>query len=122
MKCYETANSGDTFECVDNGHTMRFNSAHYQRVRQARALLGLSQPETRVIDHPLVGRRVRFADSNEVVVIETVDRHFYLGFYEHAVYRMEGTHSHGVAFIKNISSRCSVIVEAAEEFSRATLL
>lgn len=122
MKCYETANSGDTFECVDNGHTMRFNSAHYHRVRRARELLGLPRPETRDLEHPLIGRRVRFADTNEVVVIETVDRHFYLGLYEHAVYRMEGTQSHGVAFIKNISSRCPVIVEAAEEFSHATLL
>lgn len=122
MTCYKTADYGETFECHDGGHTMRFDSAHYRRVRKARELAGLATPETRIHDHPLIGQRVRLPGRDDVVVIETVDRHFYLGYYEHAVYRMEGTRSHGVAIVKNISSRCSAIVDAADDFAHATLL
>lgn len=122
MMSYETTDYGETFVCVDNGHTMRFDWAHYRRVRKARELAGLAKPETQVHTHPLIGKRVRLPGRDDVVVIETVDSHFYLGYYEHAVYRTEGTRSHGVAIVKNISSRCPAIIDAAEEFAHATLL
>jgi len=117
---YTSTDGGETFEAHDGPHRMRFDSAHYRKVRAARNDESQARPDYRMVDHPLLGRRVKM--GNTVGVIEGVYKHFYLGYYEYAVYRIEDTKSHGTAIVKNISSRCPIIDAAAQEFTHATLL
>ncbi len=67
-------------------------------------------------DHPGIGQH--FVYNDKLCVIEKVSLHWHFGYYEHVVYRVFGTLSHGTIILKNISSVDKSIIESAEEYSK----
>lgn len=86
----------------------------YMEWRRANDQVG-TYPDRSIKDHPLLGKR--FERNGTIYIVESVHKHWWGGYYEHAVLLMEGTKSHGTATIKNINSINEVIVEHAAEWA-----
>jgi len=71
-------------------------------------------PDREIKDHPLLGQW--FIHDGKLCVIEKVSLHWYFGYYEHVVYRMHGTKSHGTIIIKNKSSVYETVIESYFDF------
>lgn len=71
-------------------------------------------------DHHLLNKVMVNIDSenDREVVIESVHKHWYFGFYWAIVYRTLGTNSHGLVFYENINSVSDIIIEGVAETKR----
>jgi len=101
----------------------RFYSDHYLKVRRYREANGLSTmkdfmfPDNgRIEEHHLVNKE--FEKNGKRYVIESVHKHWYMGWYELAVARQVGTKSHGTFMIKSYNCKMDVILEAVQENER----
>lgn len=68
--------------------------------------------------HPLLNKILidsREDENERELVIESIHKHWYNGYYWVLVYRVNGTKSHGTLFYKNINSIDSTIIEGIEE-------
>lgn len=92
-----------------------FNYGLYRKYREQRSDT-LEKGNHRIHDRPLIGKWFQM-DNGTIAVIEIVSRHWWFGYYEHIVYRMHNTQSHGTAIIKNVSCIFDYIIEAASEFN-----
>lgn len=98
----------------------RFFSDHYLKVRRYRESRGLTTmkdfmfPDNgRIIDHPLIDKE--FEKKGKRYIVESVHKHWYMGWYELAVARQAGTKSHGTFMIKSYNCSYDVVLEAIEE-------
>lgn len=98
-----------------------FNYALYRKYREAKKENPNFIKDTKIKDHPLIGTAF-LRDDGVIGIIEIVSRHWWFGYYEHMVYRMHNTKSHGTGVIKNISCIFDSIIESAEEFKRYKIL
>lgn len=97
----------------------RFNYEHYMKYYKIKRE-GVPRND-RIPDHPMLGTVFRRSDG-VLCIIETVSKHWHFGYYEHIVFRMHNTRSHGTMVMKNISSACDVIIESAGEFAQCVIL
>lgn len=65
--------------------------------------------------HPLLNKIIIDSRDGQKVIIESVHKHWYNGYYWCIVYRTLGTRSHGTLYYKNENSIDSTIIEAVEE-------
>lgn len=108
-----------TFETpLSDGVIMKhyFNYAQYRKYREA---IGqdTSRHEliTRIKNHPAIGTAFQREDGS-IGIIEVVSKHWWFGYYEHIVYRVHNTKSHGTGVYRNISCVCESIIDMAQEF------
>ncbi len=101
----------------------KFYTDHYLKVRRYRESNGLPSMSDymfsdngKIVDHPLINRE--FEKNGERYVIESVNKQWYMGWYELAVARKFGTKSHGTFMIKSINCKYDIILEAVEENER----
>lgn len=101
----------------------RFYSDHYQKVKRYRESIGLTTykdfmfPDNgNIVDHILLNKE--FEKNGKRFVVESVHKHWYMGWYELAVARQVGTKSHGTFMIKSHNCKMDVILEAIEENER----
>jgi len=99
----------------------RFNYALYRKYRETKDKTSGLFKDHRIKDHPMIGRAFLRPDGI-IGIIEIVSKHWWFGYYEHVVYRIHNTRSHGTGIYRNFSSVCSSISEMAEDFSKYTLL
>ena len=109
------------------------DTTHYHKVQEERARLGLSLGKdfTENWDsrkgYDITGEKLPFKyhklhdeklinKKGEVFIIDAVYKQWFLGFYLAVAIRKEGTKSHGIRYIKNISSKCPLIIEGISEF------
>lgn len=96
----------------------RFNYSLYRKYREARTE---SRVNTRLHDHPMLGKAFK-RDDGVIGIIEVVSKHWWFGYYEHIVYRIHNTRSHGTGVYRNLSCVCQSIIEMAAEFSKYQIL
>lgn len=99
----------------------RFNYAQYRKYREANEHKQIPARDKRIKNHPLVGRAF-LRDDGVIIIVEIVSKHWWFGFYEHVVYRIHNTRSHGTGVCKNISCVCDSIIESVAEFNSYKLL
>lgn len=99
----------------------RFDYGQYRKYREAIKDRSPIYESTRIKDHPMIGKAFQTPDGY-IGIIEIVSRHWWFGYYEHVVYRMHNTRSHGTGVLKNISSVCSSIIDSAELFKTYKIL
>jgi hypothetical protein len=90
--------------------------AHWMKVQQARTKVVVCQPLNNGVSHPLLGEKVLDTTTNKVYVVEKVIRNWWFGAFLSAVLRGDGTESHGVRYIENISCVLPATIAAIEEF------
>lgn len=108
------------------------DTSHYFKVKKERMKLGLPLTEdfTDKWDsrkgYDITGKKLPFKyhelhdkklinKKGEVYIIDAVYKQWYLGFYIAIAIRKEGTKSHGIRYIKNISSKCPLIIKGISE-------
>lgn len=104
-----------TIEKTTNGLYERFNMGHYtewyRKVQPER--------ENKYVLHPLVGKKYMYVWSEgnapEEVEIKYVVKHWYAGYYYHAVYEKAGGSS-GTVVIENINSIAGLVEESFKRF------
>lgn len=99
----------------------RFNYSLYRKYREATKSNQDTSNNNRIKDHPAIGKAFK-RDDGVIGIIEIVSRHWWFGYYEHIVYRIHNTRSHGTGVYRNISCVCESIVEMAAEFSTYEIL
>ena len=108
-----------TFETSLIGGVIMKHCFNYGQYRKYREAIGedTSRPElvNRIKNHPAIGTAFQREDGT-IGIIEIVSKHWWFGYYEHIVYRMHNTKSHGTGVYRNISCVCESIKESAEEF------
>ena len=112
------------FETPLNGGVImknRFNYAQYRKYREANEHRRIPDNEKRIKDHPLLGKAFLRSDGT-IIIVEIVSNHWWFGYYEHVVYRIHNTRSHGTGVCKNISCVCDSITESVAEFNNYKLL
>jgi len=95
----------------DDGSYHRWDFEQYMLFRKTR------NPERK--DHPEVNHRFlgkKFKRGDDYVVFTKTVKHWYGGYYYFGVYEINGSGSHGTAFIENINCINDVILEAIEDF------
>lgn len=68
--------------------------------------------------HPLLNSILidnREDENGRELIIESVHKHWYNGYYWIAIYRILGTKSHGICFFKNVNCIDKTIIEAINE-------
>ncbi len=102
---------------------VRFNPDLYLAVRRVREERGIPVMEAymfpnsgEIVAHPMKGKRFFDKKSGKIYRIETVHRHWYMGWYEMAVVECNG--SHGTRMIANLGCHNDIIVEGIMEFWR----
>jgi hypothetical protein len=68
--------------------------------------------------HPLLNHiliRTNEDGTEEELIIESVHRHWHIGYYWMLIYRKEGTKSHGQLMYKNENCICDWLIESIEE-------
>lgn len=68
--------------------------------------------------HPLLNKILiddREDKNSRELIIESVHKHWYNGYYWVAVYRMLGTKSHGICYFKNVNCIDETIIESINE-------
>ena len=94
--------------------THRFNYTHY---RMCYSLRDRDPTNGEIKNHPAVGSA--FIDNEgKICIIEKVCKHWHFGFYEHAVYRVHNTLSHGSIYIKNLSCLDEIVQNTIARFSK----
>lgn len=69
-------------------------------------------------EHPLLNKVLidnREDKNSRELIVESVHKHWYFGYYWVLVYRIGGTKSHGTLFYKNTNSIDSAIIEGIGE-------
>ena len=97
-----------------------FDCGLYRKYREQRAKVS-KEIDHRIENHPLIGTWFQRNDGI-LGIIEIVSRHWWFGYYEHIVYRMHNSRSHGTAILKNISCIFDYIDESAREFQSYKIL
>ena len=66
--------------------------------------------------HPLLNQiLIDSCDNDRELIVESVHKHWYQGYYWCLVYRIVGTKSHGTLFYKNINSIDTTIINGVDE-------
>ena len=114
-----------TFETPLSGGVIMKHYFNYGQYRKYKDEIGKddSRPEliTNIKNHSAIGMAFQRPDG-VICIIETVNKHWWLGYYEHIVYRIHNTHSHGTGVLSNISCIFTSIKASAEEFKTFRIL
>ena len=107
---------------INNDLSMKhyFNYGLYRKYREQRSKIS-EEISHRIENHPAIGTWFQ-KDDGTIGVIEIISRHWWFGYYEHIVYRMHNSRSHGTAILKNISCIFDYIDESAREFQSYKIL
>ena len=65
--------------------------------------------------HPFFGKKVRKISNGKIYVVDSVNIHWYNGYYYVATIR-DDNNSHGVVFFENINCEEDIIIKRIEDF------
>lgn len=109
-------------------HGLGYDTSLYNQIREIRCIKkssvddyyhedGMSIDGTIRIKkfHPLLNKVLIDIEDDRELVIESVHRHWYIGYYWIILYRINGTKSHGTCIYKNENCVDSTILEGVND-------
>jgi hypothetical protein len=108
---------------------MKINSEHYSRVYSARRSAGMPKvyrtfaldkvldEHGNVLDHPLIGKKIKSKIKNKEYTIQNVCFHWYGGYYWTLV-AIDANGSSMVRFFENFNSQDKIIKDGIMKFKR----
>jgi hypothetical protein len=99
-----------------DGSFAAWDMDHWMKVQQARTKGIGCKPLKNGLQHPLLGKKILDTTTNKVYVVEKVIRNWWFGAFLSAVLKGDGTDSHGVRYIENISCVLPATLAAIGEF------